>query len=49
VLSLKGDQGLLHEEVAEYFAWAERINFRGFSSESAKKGKKQNSRLAGLR
>jgi predicted transposase YbfD/YdcC len=28
VLSLKGNQGLLHEEVAEYFAWAERINFK---------------------
>lgn len=28
VLSLKGNQGLLHEEVAEYFAWAERIAFK---------------------
>jgi predicted transposase YbfD/YdcC len=28
VLSLKGNQGLLHEEVAEYFAWAESINFK---------------------
>jgi predicted transposase YbfD/YdcC len=26
VLSLKGNQGLLHEEVAEYLAWAESIN-----------------------
>jgi predicted transposase YbfD/YdcC len=28
VLSLKGNQGLLHEEVAEYFAWAEGIKFK---------------------
>lgn len=28
VLSLKGNQGRLHKEVAEYFAWAERINFK---------------------
>jgi predicted transposase YbfD/YdcC len=28
VLSLKGNQGILHEEVAEYFAWAEKINFK---------------------
>src|SRR5215210_2005370 len=28
VLSLKGNQGLMHEEVAEYFAWAERIDFK---------------------
>jgi hypothetical protein len=28
VLSLKGNQGRLHEEVAEYFAWAEKIDFK---------------------
>ncbi len=28
VLSLKGNQGLLHEEVAEYFAWAEQTDFK---------------------
>ena len=28
VLSLQGNQGLLHEEVAEYFAWAEQTNFK---------------------
>jgi len=28
VLSLKGNQGRLHEEVAEYFAWAEETNFK---------------------
>lgn len=28
VLSLKGNQGQLHEEVAEYFAWAESLNFK---------------------
>lgn len=33
VLSLKGNQGRLHEEVAEYFAWAERINFKDLASD----------------
>jgi predicted transposase YbfD/YdcC len=28
VLSLKGNQGVLHEEVAEYFAWAEQTGFK---------------------
>ncbi len=28
VLSLKGNQRLLHEEVAEYFAWAEQTDFK---------------------
>jgi predicted transposase YbfD/YdcC len=28
VLSLKGNQGKLHEKVAEYFTWAEQINFK---------------------
>lgn len=28
VLSLKGTQGILHEEVEAYFAWAKRINFQ---------------------
>jgi len=28
VLSLKGNQGRLHEEVAEYFAWSEETNFK---------------------
>jgi Transposase DDE domain len=28
VLSLKGNQGRLHQEVAEYFAWAEKIAFK---------------------
>ena len=28
VLSLKGNQGILHEEVEEYFAWAQGINFK---------------------
>jgi predicted transposase YbfD/YdcC len=31
VLSLKGNQGLLDEEVVEYFAWAEKINFKDLS------------------
>lgn len=28
VISLKGNQGKLHEAVEDYFRWAERINFR---------------------
>lgn len=28
VLSLKGNQGVLHEEVAEYFAWAQATKFK---------------------
>ena len=28
VLSLKGNQAQPHEEVEEYFAWAEQINFK---------------------
>jgi predicted transposase YbfD/YdcC len=28
VLSLRGTQGNLHEEVEDYFAWAEKINFK---------------------
>lgn len=27
-ISLKGNQGILHQEVREYFEWARRINFR---------------------
>jgi predicted transposase YbfD/YdcC len=27
-ISLKGNQGILHEEVREYFQWARKINFR---------------------
>jgi predicted transposase YbfD/YdcC len=29
LLSLKGNQGTLHEDVASYFEWAEKINFKG--------------------
>lgn len=29
MLSLKGNQGTLHKDVVDYFAWAERINFKG--------------------
>jgi len=29
VLSLKGNQGTLHRDVAEYFEWAEKIKFKG--------------------
>jgi len=29
VLSLKGNQGTLHKDVADYFEWAEKIKFKG--------------------
>lgn len=29
LLSLKGNQGTLHRDVADYFAWAEKIKFKG--------------------
>jgi predicted transposase YbfD/YdcC len=29
MLSLKGNQGTLHKDVADYFQWAEKINFKG--------------------
>lgn len=31
VLSLKGNQGTLHEDVEQYFAWAEKISFKGLA------------------
>ncbi len=31
VLALKGNQGTLHEDVAQYFAWAEKVGFKDIS------------------
>jgi len=31
MLSLKGNQGTLHKDVADYFEWAEKINFKSIS------------------
>ncbi len=45
VLSLKGNQGLLHEEVAEYFAWAERINFKDLAVDYCRTLEKDHGRI----
>lgn len=31
VISLKGNQGLLHKEIKDYLDWAERVKFQGIS------------------
>jgi len=49
VLSLKGNQGLLHEEVAEYFAWAERINFKDLEYDYCATLEKDHGRIEGRR
>lgn len=47
VLSLKGNQGLLHEEVAEYFAWAEAINFKDLEYDYCATLEKDHGRIEG--
>lgn len=49
VLSLKGNQGLLHEEVAEYFAWAETINCKGVEYDYCATLEKDHGRIEGRR
>jgi predicted transposase YbfD/YdcC len=49
VLSLKGNQGLLHEEVAEYFAWAERTNFKDVEYDYCATLEKDHGRIEGRR
>jgi predicted transposase YbfD/YdcC len=49
VLSLKGNQGLLHEEVVEYFAWAEKINFKDLSYDYCATLEKDHGRIEGHR
>jgi predicted transposase YbfD/YdcC len=49
VLSLKGDQGLLHEEVAEYFAWAERTHFKEVEYDYCATLEKDHGRIEGRR
>lgn len=49
VLSLKGNQGLLHEEVAAYFTWAERINFRDLGYDYCATLEKDHGRIEGRR
>lgn len=49
VLSLKGNQGLLHEEVAEYFAWAERTDFKDLEYDYCATLEKDHGRIEGRR
>ena len=49
VLSLKGNQGLLHEEVAEYFAWAERTDFKDVEYDYCATLEKDHGRIEGRR
>jgi len=49
VLSLKGNQGLLHEEVVEYFAWAERIDFKDLGYDYCATLEKDHGRIEGRR
>jgi predicted transposase YbfD/YdcC len=49
VLSLKGNQGKLHEEVAEYFAWAEQINFKDLEYDYCATLEKDHGRIEGRR
>jgi predicted transposase YbfD/YdcC len=49
VLSLKGNQGLMHEEVAEYFAWAERTNFKDLEYDYCATLEKDHGRIEGRR
>lgn len=49
MLSLKGNQGLLHEEVEEYFAWAESINFKDLEYDYCATLEKDHGRIEGRR
>ncbi|MBA3767769.1 MAG: ISAs1 family transposase [Acidobacteria bacterium] len=49
VLSLKGNQGRLHEEVEEYFAWAEGINFKDLKYDYCATLEKDHGRIEGRR
>jgi predicted transposase YbfD/YdcC len=49
VLSLKGNQGLLHEEVEEYFAWAERTQFKEVDYDYCATLEKDHGRIEGRR
>jgi predicted transposase YbfD/YdcC len=49
VLSLKGNQGRLHEEVEEYFAWAEKIDFKDLEYDYCATLEKDHGRIEGRR
>ena len=45
VLALKGNQGLLHEDVANYFSWAERTGFQEIADTFAETLEKDHGRI----
>ena len=45
VLSLKGNQGQLSEEVEEYFAWAEHIKFKDLEDDFCRSLEKEHGRI----
>jgi predicted transposase YbfD/YdcC len=49
VLSLKGNQGNLHEEVADYFTWASAINFKEVEYDYCATLEKDHGRIEGRR
>jgi predicted transposase YbfD/YdcC len=49
VLSLKGNQGILHEEVAEYFVWALKTDFKGLECDYCATLEKDHGRIEGRR
>ena len=49
VLSLKSNQGVLHEEVAAYFAWAQETKFKEIEDDSCASREKDHGRIEGRR
>jgi predicted transposase YbfD/YdcC len=49
VLSLKGNQGTLHKDVADYFEWAEKIKFKGIDHSLTETIEKDHGRIEGRR
>lgn len=45
MLSLKGNQGTLHKDVADYFQWAEKIRFKGIEYSFTEKIEKDHGRI----
>lgn len=45
MLSLKGNQGTLHKDVADYFEWAEKIGFKGIPYSFTEKVEKDHGRI----
>ena len=45
MISLKGNQGILHQEIKDYLDWAERIGFREISYDYCATLEKDHSRI----